>query len=136
MNWITAGWLILKLFIQENDLLDKIIIRDLQARGPIGISESERSRPQEILINAVLYTNTVKAGKSDSIDDCVNYSTVAKMILDLTENNRRKTVEAFAEDIADICLSFPNVEKTVIRVEKTSAVRFAKAAGVEIERSK
>ena len=32
--------------------MDKIIIRDLLARGPIGISEEERSSPQDILINA------------------------------------------------------------------------------------
>ena len=116
--------------------MDKIIIRDLQARGAIGISESERSRPQDILINAVLFTDTRKAGMSDSIDDCVNYSIIARQILDKAEINQRKTVEAFAEDVAGICLEHPLVTKAVIRVEKTSAVRFTGAVGVEIERSK
>ena len=116
--------------------MDKIIIRDLLARGPIGISEQERMAPQDILINAELYTDTRKATESDSIEDCVNYSTMAKQILKLAADNKRKTVEAFAQDIADMCLSNPNVEKVVIRVEKTTAVRFSKSVGVEIERSK
>lgn len=116
--------------------MDKIIIRDLLARGPIGISEEERSSPQDILINAELYTDTGKAAVSDSIDDCVNYSTVARKILALTAGNKRKTVEALAQDIADMCLRNELVEKVVIRVEKTSAVRFARSTGVEIEREK
>lgn len=116
--------------------VDKIIIRDLLSRGKIGISEAERSAPQDILINAELFTDTRKAASSDSIEDCVNYSTMAKEILKLAEKNSRKTVEAFAQDIADLCLAHDLVHKVKIRVEKTSAVRFAKAVGVEIEREK
>lgn len=116
--------------------MDKIIIRDLLARGPIGISEKERMSPQDILVNAELYTDTRKAAESDSIDDCVNYSTMVKKIIELAAVNKRKTVEAFAQDIADKCLANKNVVKAVIRVEKTSAVRFVKSVGVEIERSK
>ena len=116
--------------------MDKIIIRDLLARGRIGISEAERSASQDSLINAEMFADTGKAGYSDSINDCVNYSTMAKKILDLAENNRRKTVEAFAQDVADLCLSHELVQKVKIRVEKPSAVRFAKAVGVEIEREK
>ena len=101
--------------------MDKIIIRDLLTRGKIGISESERSASQDILINAELFTDTRNAASSDSIEDCVNYSTIAKKILALAENNRRKTVEAFAQDIADLCLSHELVQKVKVRVEKTSA---------------
>ena len=116
--------------------MDKIIIRDLLARGPIGISDEERMAPQDILINAELYADTRNAALSDSIEDCVNYSTMANKILKLAEENNRKTVEAFAQDVADMCLSNPHVEKAVIRVEKTTAVRFTKSVGVEIERTK
>ncbi|MBQ4484490.1 MAG: FolB domain-containing protein, partial [Prevotella sp.] len=59
-------------------ILDKIIIRDLLTRGPIGISDGERSQPQDILINVILYTETNKAAETDSIEDCVNYSTIVK----------------------------------------------------------
>ncbi len=116
--------------------MDKIIIRNLLARGCIGISDSERSAQQDILINVVLYTDTKKAAISDSIDDCINYSTMSRRILRLAENNHRKTVEAFAEDIANDCLDHEMVKRVMVRVEKTSAVRFTQAVGVEIEREK
>ena len=117
-------------------ILDKIIIRDLLTRGCIGISEAERSAQQDILVNVVLYTDTAQAARSDSIEDCVNYSTMAKKIVKMAAENKRKTVEAFAEDLADMCLAHDLVRKVMIRVEKTSAVRFTKAVGVEIEREK
>ncbi|MBQ6520671.1 MAG: dihydroneopterin aldolase [Anaerolineaceae bacterium] len=116
--------------------MDKIIIRDLLTRGPIGISEEERAAPQDILVNVVLFTDFRKASVSDSIEDCVNYSTIAKKITKLAENNKRKTVEAFAQDIVDLCLEHELVHKVMVRVEKTSAVRFTKAVGVELEREK
>lgn len=116
--------------------MDKIIIKDLLTRGKIGISDSERSSSQDILVNAVLYTDTRKAAETDSIDYCVNYSTMAKKIMAMAERNQRKTVEAFAADIAEECLFHPLVSRVIIRVEKTSAVRFTKSVGVEIEREK
>ena len=105
-------------------------------RGRIGISDNERTLPQDILVNAVLFTDTRKAAETDSIEDCVNYSTMTKKIIAMAEKNQRKTVEAFAQDIADECLSHSLVQKVIIRVEKTSAVRFTKSVGVEIEREK
>ena len=116
--------------------MDKIIIRDLLVRGPIGISDEERSQPQDILINVVLCTETSKAAETDSIYDCVNYSIIVKKIITLAEKNKRKTVEAFANDIAFLCLEHVLVKKVLVRVEKTSAVHFTKAVGVEIEREK
>ena len=116
--------------------MDKIIIRDLLARGPIGISDIERKSPQDILVNAVLFTDTRKAAETDSIEDCVNYSKITKSIIEMVKENHRKTVESLAQDIADLCLKHDLVNKVLIRVEKTSAVRFTNSVGVEIERSK
>jgi dihydroneopterin aldolase len=45
-------------------------------------------------------------------------------------------LEALTTDIADYCLQHPLVQSVKVRVEKPSAVRFAKSAGVEIERDK
>ena len=61
--------------------MDQVFIRDLAARGIIGINDWEREKPQEILINIVLFTDLHKAGNSDNIQDSVNYRTVAKKVL-------------------------------------------------------
>ncbi len=116
--------------------MDKIFIRELSARGIIGVHSDEREKPQEIVINIILFMDTAKAGQSDDISDTVSYSTFAKKIQAHVETVQRYTVEALAEDIARICLGEPSVLKVQVRVEKPRAIRFASSAGVEIERSK
>ena len=116
--------------------MDKIFIRNLRARGIIGVNDWERDRVQEILINIVLYTDIRAAEASDDISDCVNYRTVAKRVLALAESAARFTVEALAGDIARLCLEDPHVQKVQVRVEKPGAVRFSDSVGVEIERSR
>jgi FolB domain-containing protein len=116
--------------------MDKVIIKNLVARGIIGIYEWERDKPQEILINISLYGDLRNAGSTDNIDDSINYKTVAKGAQALAENCQRLTVEALAHDIAEYCLETQGVQKVLIRVEKPGAVRFAESVGVEIERSK
>lgn len=116
--------------------MDKVFIEDLMVRGVIGISERERSQPQDIVINVVLYTDITKGAASDSINDCVNYRTIAKAIIAHVEAVPRYTVEALAADIASLCLETEGVIKVRVKVEKPGAVRFSKSVGVEIIRRK
>jgi len=114
--------------------MDQIFITDLVARGIIGVNDWEREKPQEILINIVLYTDLRQAGQSDDIKHTVSYKTIAKKALAQAESARRFTVEALAADIASLCLEEPGVEEVRVRVEKPHASRFARSVGVEIER--
>lgn len=117
-------------------IMDKVIIKNLRARGIIGVNDWERKRPQEILINITVFTDTHRAAESDDINDCVNYSTLSKKIMAHAESEGRQTVEALAGDLAQLCLEEKGVQKVIVRVEKPGAVRFAESVGVEIERSR
>lgn len=114
--------------------MDQTFIKDLLVRGVIGISETERAQPQDILINIVLFGDISAAARSDNIEDCINYRTIAKKAIAHAESARRFTVEALAEDLARLCLENPSVKKVRVKVEKPGAVRFAASVGVEIER--
>ena len=116
--------------------MDQVFIRDLVARGIIGVNGWEREKPQEILINIVLFADLYGAGNTDDIRDSVNYRTVAKKVLAHSETAQRQTVEALAADIAGLCLAEPGVQKVRVRVEKPGAVQFSRSVGVEIEREK
>lgn len=116
--------------------MDKTFIKNLVVRGIIGIEDWERKKPQEILINIELFGDQRAAAVSDDIADCINYRTVAKKVSAHAESVGRFTVEALAQDIADLCLAEPGVEKVRVRVEKPGAVRFAESVGVEIERAR
>ena len=116
--------------------MDKVIIKDLVARGIIGVNDWEREKPQEILINITVFTDTRRAAKSDDLADCVDYRALAKKAQTHAETAARLTVEALANDLADICLGEKGVERAIVRVEKPGAVRFSKSVGVEVERTK
>lgn len=116
--------------------MDKVIIKNLLARGIIGIRDWERKRAQDILINIVLFTDTRKAAESDDLNDCADYSTISKKVQTHAESAERHTVEALANDLARLCLEEENVLKVNVRVEKPGAVRFAESVGVEVERSR
>lgn len=116
--------------------MDKVMVKNILARGIIGIREWEREKPQDILINLDLYTEKRKLATADDISECVDYSTLTKKVIQHAESAKRLTVEALAEDIAQLCLQDLRVLKATVRVEKPGAVRFAQSVGVEIERSR
>ena len=116
--------------------MDQVFINDLLARGIIGINDWEREKPQDILINIIIFTDLSEAGRTDNITFSVNYRTIAKKAQEKAETAKRLTVEALAADIAEICLQEKGVVKVRVKVEKPNAVRFARSVGVEIERSK
>lgn len=116
--------------------MDRVFISDLIARGIIGVNDWEREKPQEVSINIVLFADLHEAGRSDNLEDSVNYRTVAKTVLAHAETAQRQTVEALAADVARLCLEQPGVQQVRVRIEKPGAVRFSRSVGVEIERSR
>ena len=114
---------------------DKIHINDLLTRGIVGVNDWERKDKQDILLNITLCADLRPAGRSDNIEDSVNYRTVAKQVIAHVESSARFTLEALSEDVARLCLSMPGVARARVRIEKPGAVRFARSVGVEIERA-
>jgi FolB domain-containing protein len=115
--------------------MDKIFINKLLVRGIIGINDDEREKPQDILISIVLFVDLHHAGRADDIANSINYRHVVHKVMAHTEAIGRYTVEALAEDIAQICLEFQDVTKTIVRIEKPAAARFVESIGIEIERT-
>ena len=113
---------------------DRILISDLSARCIIGVHEDERREKQDILISLAITADLSKAGKSDRFEDTVDYRVIKKEILKMVEGSSYHLVEALAEAIADLCLGYRGVLDVQVRVEKPTALRFARSVGVEIRR--
>jgi FolB domain-containing protein len=116
--------------------MDRILISDLLVRCIIGVRAEERKEKQDVLINLSLFADLRKAGKSDLLEDSVDYSAVKKRILNMAEFSQFYLVEALAEAAAEICLEQRAVSRVQVRVEKPSALRFARSVGVEITRER
>jgi dihydroneopterin aldolase/D-erythro-7,8-dihydroneopterin triphosphate epimerase len=116
-------------------MTDHIVIKDLFLRTIIGINDDERDNRQDVLINLTLDTDARAAGRSDDIDQAVNYRTITKDVIDLVENSRFFLVEKLAEEIAALCLTDNRVQRVRVCVEKPDALRFARSVGISIERA-
>ena len=116
--------------------LDRIHIADLLVRCIVGTNPGERAKPQDVVINVTLHADLRAACRSDRIEDTVDYRSLKQRIVETVEASHFFLVEALAEAVSDICLSDPRVRKACVRVEKPTALGFARTVGVEIERER
>ena len=114
--------------------MDRIHIEDLLLRCIIGVYPEERREKQDVCISVTLFADLRQAGATDNLEHTVDYRAVKLQIREFVEHSSFQLVERLAEGIAAICLATPRVEKTVVRVEKPGALRFARTVAVEIER--
>ena len=114
--------------------MDKVFIKDLEVEAVIGVYDWEREVRQLISINLEMNFNTEKAGRSDRIDDALNYKNISKCIIELTESSKSKLIENLAQKIAKTVLSEFPVSSVIVTVEKPGALRGSKSVGVTIKR--
>jgi dihydroneopterin aldolase/D-erythro-7,8-dihydroneopterin triphosphate epimerase len=116
--------------------MDRIFIRDLALRCIIGIYPEERREKQDIVINVEMHCDLRKAGRSDDLNDTVDYKAIKKAILKLVEESGFQLIESLAESISDIALASDKVQTVVVAIDKPGALRFAKSSAVEITRTR
>ena len=117
-------------------MMDRILITDLSARCIIGVNPDERREKQDVLVNLAIYADLRMAGQTDRLEDALDYRAIKKQVLALVEESHYYLVEALAEAIARACLADPAVLRVDVRVEKPSALRFARSVGVAITRER
>ncbi len=116
--------------------LDQIAISDLRFRCIVGVQEEERCEKQDIVAQIVLFADLRRAGRSDAIEDTVDYKALKKQILAAAERSQFRLIEALAQNIADICLSHDRVERAAVTIEKPGALRFARTVSVHVVRDR
>ena len=116
--------------------LDTVRIERLELDCIIGINPWERLTKQQITIDIEIDTDLAAAGKSDSIEDTINYRTIAKTVTNEIEKSHYGLVESIGAKIADICLKDDRVFSVKVTVRKPGAVRKASAVGIVIRRNR
>ncbi|MGD8525573.1 MAG: dihydroneopterin aldolase [Thioalkalispiraceae bacterium] len=114
--------------------MDIIYLNDLRIDTVIGIFDWERRVRQTISLDIEMATDIRKAAATDTIDDTLDYKSVAKRIIAFVEQSEFQLVETLAERICEIILNEFNVPWVKLRLNKQGAVRGARDVGVLIER--
>ena len=116
--------------------MDKIFINRMTLPVIIGTLPHEREQKQEITLDLAIGCDMKKAGKTDNLYDVVDYSAVEKKVWEAVSNSSFFLLEALAEMIAGILLSFEGVQTADVRIEKPAAAAFSKSIAIEIHREK
>ena len=114
--------------------MDKIFLDELKIDTIIGIWDWERKVRQTVIIDLEMSADIAKAAASDSVEDTLNYKSVAKRVQQFVGDSSFQLVETLAERIAGIIRDEFDVAWVKVRVHKPGAIRGSKDVGIEIER--
>jgi FolB domain-containing protein len=115
---------------------DRIYLQDIRVACIIGTRPEERSRTQEIGIDVCLHLDLEEPGRSDKLEDTVDYSYLAGEITAMAESSSFQLLERLAEEVASLALAHPRVEQVEVKVSKPRALPRGRAAAVEIFRDR
>ena len=118
--------------------MDQIIIDGLEIFANHGVFPEENRLGQKFVVSMILYLDARKAGKSDDLEQSVNYGEVSQKVTEYMQSHTFQLIEAAAEGAAEeLLLAYPPVQKIRFRIEKPWAPVGLplRTVGVQIERA-
>jgi dihydroneopterin aldolase len=114
--------------------MDIIYLHDLKVDCIIGIWEWERRTTQTLTIHLDMAVDIKRAAASDSIEDTLDYKSVAKQVIAFVSGSQFQLVETLTEKIAELILTEFKVPWVRVKLNKKGAIRGATDVGVILER--
>jgi len=115
---------------------DTIFLSDMRIETTVGIWDWERKIKQTVSIDLEMGADIRRAAASDSIEDTLNYKSVAKRVQQFVGESGFQLVETMAEKTAETVLAEFDVPWIRVSVNKPGAIRGAKGVGIKIYRRK
>lgn len=99
--------------------MDKIKIENLEIFANHGVFPEETKLGQKFLVSCILYMDTRQAGKNDMLESSVDYGTVCHLIRKNMVEYTFRLIEAAAEHLAEVLLTFDErIRKVDIGIKK------------------
>ena len=114
--------------------MDLVLIEGLEVRTVIGIYDWEREIRQTVRLDLEMAWDISKAGKTDNIEDTLDYKSVSKRLINFVEASEFGLIESLAEHCAKIVLEEFQVPWVRLKMSKPGAVRGSENVAVMIER--
>ncbi|MBP5281349.1 MAG: 2-amino-4-hydroxy-6-hydroxymethyldihydropteridine diphosphokinase [Lachnospiraceae bacterium] len=102
--------------------MDEIRIDNLEIFGYHGVYATEKEKGQRFYVNAVLFLDTSKAGRTDDLSLSVNYGEVCHKLTDWFNREKVDLLETVAERLAERLLwEFPLLSEVELEIRKPQA---------------
>ncbi|RXJ01084.1 dihydroneopterin aldolase [Anaerobacillus alkaliphilus] len=119
--------------------MDKIYLNQMQFYGYHGVFSEETKLGQRYIVDVILETNLKEAGRTDDLNQTINYAEIFDVVKMVVEGPPYKLVEAVAEEIAkQILQRFILVNACTVKVIKPNPpiVGHYHSVAVEIVRNR
>ena len=113
-----------------------INICNLRLRTYIGFNPDEKSKQQDVDVNAEIRYRADPAFQSDDEDDALNYKIITKRMINHIEHGRFHLLEKLTADLLSIATEPERVSFAEIKVDKPHALRFADSVSVTLSASR
>ena len=107
---------------------DVIAIEGVEGFGYHGVLPQEREHGQRFIVDLEVHVDLATAVTHDDLSMTVDYSTLARDVLDVIEGEPHQLLETVADRVAQRALRHPLVESVRVTVHKPEApvgVRFS-----------
>lgn len=99
--------------------MDKITLKNMKFYGYHGLFPEEKILGQSFAVDVELFLSLEKAGRSDDMNDSIDYGQVFNIIKKIVEGKPKNLIEAVAEKIANQLLeSFSILQSCTVKVKK------------------
>ena len=99
-------------------MTDRVELRGLRGLGVHGVLPEEQSRPQPFEVDLDVEADLRAAGRSDSLDDTLDYGALAEVVARIVGGERHALLERLAERIAEAVLADPRATSVTVTVRK------------------
>jgi dihydroneopterin aldolase len=121
----------------HNGHMDRILLEGMLFQGRHGVRPAERERPQEFRVDIEIDCDLSEPGKSDRIEDTVDYRQVRSIAREVIEGESQKLLERLAALIADRVLQMRRVAGVSVRISKRpESMEPIASAAVRINRTR
>jgi dihydroneopterin aldolase len=101
--------------------MDSIQVNGIRAYGYVGYLPEERVLGQWFEVDLTLWVNLTTAGKSDQIEDTLDYREAIAMVKEQITTAKYSLVEKLVGAIADKILTLDKVARVRVRLSKPAA---------------
>ncbi|MDH3388423.1 MAG: dihydroneopterin triphosphate 2'-epimerase [Gammaproteobacteria bacterium] len=110
----------------------RINISNLRLRTYIGFNPEEKTKQQDVIVNAEMRYRADPAFASDDEADALNYKSITKRMIEHIECGRFQLLEKLTADLLAIASEPEQVSFAEVRVDKPHALRFADSVSVTL----
>jgi dihydroneopterin aldolase len=115
---------------------DVVFLRGLAVETTIGFFEWERHVKQTVVLDLEIPVDCARAATTDSVQDTVDYKSIAKRCIAFVGEAEFHLVETLAHKLATTLLAEFDIAWIRLSVNKPGAIRGSRDVGVSIERRK